>query len=237
MPFEENNLPNSLEELANTFKTFPGVGYRSGLKLALDILDLSPQNQDQLLDKIRLLKQKVGFCTECGFFCEKKISNQQDLASIDLASKDLVTEEPKNLCKICTNKNRNYQQICLLEKPTDVLTIEKSRVFSGRYHVLNKLISPLDNIFAPDTTISSLLEVKIPKYLAKIPENLELILFFKNGFAAEATTAYIKDFLANKGLAKRVRLTRLAQGLPLYFNPDTLDQATMVKALEDRRDI
>ncbi|NJS41142.1 toprim domain-containing protein [Candidatus Gracilibacteria bacterium] len=145
-------------------------------------------------------------------------------------------KQSNSICEICQDETRNSYQLCILEKPTDVLTIEKSQIFRGKYHVLTNLISPLDNIFAENTTISQLVASRIPSLLQK-NNDLEVIIFFRAGFAAEATTAYIKDLLQEKGLLKNLKITKLAQGLPLYYNPDTLDQATMIQALEDRREI
>jgi recombination protein RecR len=173
------------------------------------------------------MRESVHFCNNCGFFAQQE------------------------LCQICQDENRNRWQICLVEKPTDIVSVEKSHVYNGHYHVLNNLISPLDNIFVEDTTIHDLLERRIPELLegsratsqvlpmqvTQQNPTVELIVFFKSGFAGEATIAYIKEALKEKKLDTRVTITRLAQGLPLYYNPDTLDQATMAKALEDRREI
>ncbi len=208
-------LPKPLYELASKLQYFPGVGVRSSQKLALDILELPPEKYGELIESLSSVRQQVTFCKECGFFAD------QALAS--------------GLCDICENTSRKQHQLCLVEKPTDVLTLEKSQIFKGRYHVLTNLISPLDNIFAEHTTLGDLLERRVQDLLASGLPELELILFFKAGFSGDATTAYIKDILVQKQLVERVNITKLAQGLPMYYNPDTLDQATMVRALEDRR--
>ncbi len=214
---------------------------------------------------------------------------------------------PKNkLCQICQNSHRNPFQICLVEKPTDILNIEKSQIYQGFYHVLSKLISPLDRVFVENTRLPDLFERRIPELLEileklnqtilplktsqkmensepkneekseKIPnsrnfqpnsqslklnssqnlkftnsnsqslnsnqnsENLhqiELILFFKTGFSSEATTAYLREKIHQEGWENEIKITKLAEGLPLYYNPDNLDQATMIKALEDRKNL
>lgn len=207
-------LPPAIEELAEKLRTFPGIGKRGSQKLAIDILQLPENRFTELVESLRKVRQRVHFCQNCGFFAEAE------------------------LCEICSNQQRNQWQICLVEAVTDVLTVEKSRSYFGHYHVLRKLISPLDNIFPEDTTIKDLFERRLPT-LWQSCENreVELILFFRAGFAAEATTAYLRQQIKDKALVGKVRLTRLAQGLPLYYNPDTLDQATVAKALEDRREI
>jgi recombination protein RecR len=212
-------LPESLESLAEKLTVFPGVGKRSGLKLALDMLQLNDSDHQALVRSLEEVKEKTTFCSNCGFFAQKN-SSQEEV-----------------LCEICSQKSRNKYQICLVEKPTDIISVEKSNIYNGHYHVLRHLISPLDNIFPEDTTVSNIFEKRVPQLLDNPTQKIELILFLKAGFAAEATTAYLKEIIAHKGLKDKISVTRLAQGLPLYYNTDTLDQATMAKALEDRRSI
>lgn len=204
-------LPLAILELAEKFRSLPGIGVKSSQKIAIDILQLKTEEYDTFISSLSKAKAKTRFCVQCGFFAEK------------------------NLCEICSNKTRNQTQICLVEKPMDILSLEKSEVYGGVYHVLNKLISPLDNVFAENTTI----EVLIARIetLTKTNKEIELILFLKPGFAAEASTAYIKETLSNRNLLKQVQITKMAQGLPLYYNPETLDSGTILQALEDRRAI
>jgi recombination protein RecR len=222
-------LPQPIENLAEKFRNFPGIGFRSSQKLALDILQTDQEDYQELLIALDNMRKSVHFCQKCGFFAQN------------------------NFCDICSNKSRTDWQICLVEKPTDIITLERSESYRGKYHVLQNLISPLENIFPENTTLDDLFEKRIPEVLSsqkfthqiekdtlnKTPEptKLELILFFKVGFSAEATTAYLRENLIQKGWHKQVKITRLAQGLPLYYNPDTLDQATMARALEDRREV
>jgi recombination protein RecR len=204
-------LPLPILDLAEKFRSLPGVGIKSSQKIAIDILQLKSEDYEAFINSLNQAKTKTKFCIQCGFFASK------------------------NLCEICDNKNRNQAQICLVEKPTDILSLEKSEVYRGVYHVLNKLISPLDNVFAENTTIEQL--VQRINYLVKDGVEVELILFLKPGFASEATTAYIKETLTTKGIFEKVNMTKMAQGLPLYYNPETLDSGTILRALEDRREI
>ncbi len=206
-------LPSVIEELAEKLRVFPGIGKKSSQKLSIDVLQLTQNQFDELINSLMNARQKVRFCSNCGFFAQDE------------------------LCEICKNKSRDQRQICLVEKPTDVLIIEKSHNYFGTYHVLKKLISPLDNIFPPDTTIDDLFHRRIKNLLDQSNDNVELILFFRNGFAAEATTAYINQKIKELNLQDKIYLTRLAQGLPLYYNLDSLDQATIAKAIEDRRKV
>jgi recombination protein RecR len=208
-------LPTTIIETINTFKTLPGVGKRGAQKLTLDILESNDELYNQLLINIDTMRKTVKFCSNCGFF---------------------ATE---NLCSICSHALRDSSKICLVEKTTDVLNIEKTGIYNGHYHVLKHLISPIDNIFAQQTTISDFLSRRVQAALdgLKNPnDKLEIIIFFKSGFACDATTAYLRDSLLELGIdTSKISITKLAEGLPLYYNPDNLDQATLVKALEDRR--
>jgi recombination protein RecR len=204
-------LPIAILNLAEKFRNLPGIGNRSSQKMALDILQVKEEDFSSLIIAMQDARNNVRFCNRCSFFAEAE------------------------LCNICSNVHRSKNQICIVEKPTDVISLEKSEIYNGTYHVLNKLISPLDNIFAENTNINKLIE-NITE-LIKDNKEVELILFLKPGFANEATTAYIKEILKNKTLLDKTSLTRLAQGLPLYYNSDTLDSATMIRALTDRREI
>jgi recombination protein RecR len=204
-------LPEPIANLAQSFRKLPGIGIKSSQKMAIDILQMKEDELELLLQSINDTRTKVKFCQKCGYFSENF------------------------LCNICSNENRNHSQICIVEKPTDIIALEKSEIYRGVYHVLEKLISPLDNVFANNTTVDKLLTTT--KEGVAEGKELELILFLKPGFAGQATTIYIKELLTNNNLMNNVKITRLAQGLPLYYNPDTLDNATMIRAIEDRREV
>jgi len=211
-------LPTSIAALTEQIQALPGVGRRGAQKLALDLLQLPNQQFINLDEAISRMRREVKFCHNCGFFAQN-------------------SEISEIKCQICLNSSRGQYQICLVEKPTDVLNIEKTQIYTGLYHVLGNLISPLDNVFVENTSLMDLLDRRIPTLLQNTDKIVELILFFRSGFAAEATTAYLRQVLQERGLHPKVNLTKLAEGLPLYYNPDNLDQATMTKALEDRRGI
>jgi recombination protein RecR len=200
-------LPSSILSLSEKIKLLPGIGTKSSQKMSIDLLQISDLDFKELILTLQNTRSKIRFCKNCGFFAEK------------------------NLCEICSSESRNPRQICIVEKVTDVISLEKSEIYKGTYHVLNRLISPLDNVFAQDTTINELVE-RISS-LKKKNSPIELILFLKSSFSSDATVAYIKEVLKHKKLS--VSITKMAQGLPLCYNPDTLDSATIVRALEDRR--
>ena len=199
-------LPESLIRFSQALQNFPGIGKRSSQKLAMDMLELDEKDYGELLSSLDDARQKINFCSISGVFCEGETS------------------------PMLTDPSRNTNQICLVERPVDVVAFERGDVYTGNYHVLGKLISPLEGVFAEDTNIPKLFE-----RLADTDENIELIIFLKDCFETDATVAYIRENLINSKLSERVTISRLAQGLPLYFNSDSLDSATIVKALEDRR--
>jgi recombination protein RecR len=205
-------LPILIQEVADEFRLFPGVGRKNAQKLALDILNLDPEKFDQLSKLMQAMRQQVHFCQNCGFFAQQQI------------------------CEICTGKNRQDSLICLVENPVDILTLEKAETYKGKYFVLEKLISPLDNVFPENTKIFDLFNRRIQEVL-KTSEKVELIVFLKNSFASESTIAYLKEYIVSQNLSSKVVLTRMAQGLPLYFNPESVDSATVSKALIGRTSV
>lgn len=212
-------LPEVLEEVVSKLKMFPGLGVRSSRKLALDFLQLEKDEYTDLAESIQKMRDEVCFCSKCGFFATKSKTESADNV----------------LCSICSDPKRDDRKICVVEKPTDVLLIEKSQNYNGHYFVLGNLISPLDNVFAENTNIAELFEKRLPPYTNK-NQTIELILFFKAGFSSEATTAYIKERISKMSNI-HIQLSKLAQGLPLYYNPDTLDQATMSLAISERKSV
>jgi recombination protein RecR len=201
-------LPQQLIELSQTLKKIPGIGQKSSQKLAIDLLQLSTEDYSELISNLDSTRNNVKFCQVCGFFAQDQV------------------------CAICSSKIRDQSQICLVEKPTDPLSLEKSDIYRGVYHIINKLISPLDNVFPEHTNVDSLIG-RLENLVTQ--KNVELVLFLKPSFAADTTVAYIQDKLNNSGIMDKIKITRLATGLPLYYNTDTIDQATMIRAFEDRR--
>lgn len=201
-------LPDSIAELADELRSLPGVGKRSSQKLALDMLSLTESDYDTLIEKMKSMRDRVRYCEVSGVLTETPVS------------------------PMLSDTRRNQKLICVVHEPVDVISVEKSGIFHGTYHVLFQLINPLENIFVENTNIPKLID-RIEKTVGSV----ELVFFVKSTFASEATIAYIKKILEEKGLSNRVELTRLAQGLPLHFSTEYLDQATMVKAFEDRRPV
>lgn len=314
------------------------------------------QEKKQILENPQTEKPETESSESDSQITQRNCPNSEKISHISHSYnnylQDFLPIPTSKLCQICQNSHRNPFQICLVEKPTDILNIEKSQIYQGFYHVLGKLISPLDKVFVENTKLPDLFDRRLPELLEilqklnqnifnsnnsqnnsqtwqnstnssqKTSQNLEqfeegfqnsqnldqnnsqsqnsplgekienstssnqtlsnftnlktpnqtqiiqnenektknfnsannsqkigfdsksqnhqqieLILFFKTGFSAEATTAYLREKIYQESWENEIKITKLAEGLPLYYNPDNLDQATMIKALEDRKNL
>ena len=195
--------PKNFEALVESLKKFPGVGEKSAERMALSILDMSLEDIELMREALLNCKKDLHPCSVCGYLTDQEV------------------------CPICSDEARNHSLICVVEDYKSAFAFEKAGNYKGVYHVLNKLISPMDNIGADDINLSS---------LVKRVENLdhpELILALKSSIEGETTTLYIKKIFENKG----VTISRLSYGLPSGAEIDYLDMFTLDKALEDRKKI
>lgn len=193
--------PKDLERLISYFKKFPGIGEKSAERLAMAIIEWK-EEEIQDLSKILIdAKKNLGRCEICGNITDREI------------------------CDICNDETRNKSLICVIEDYKSVFSFEKSGKFNGKYHVLNGLISPMDDIGPEDINLNSL-KMRIGKL-----NNPELILALKPTIEGEATTLYIKKIFENS----KVKVSRLSHGIPIGAEIDFLDNVTLEKALEDRK--
>ena len=159
---------------------------------------------------------------------------------VELFSKSLIDTKTKivrckecnnlsedDLCEICKNKNRNKKVMCVVEEPKNIILIEKLNIFDGYYHVLDGLISPIDGINPEDLNIDALIE-RVKKNKVE-----ELILALKPSIEGETTSLYISKLLESD----KVKITKLAYGIPLGAEIDYVDSLTLEMALENRMDI
>ena len=195
--------PKVLEDLINDFKKYPTIGEKSAERLALATLDLKDE-------EIYNFSQNLINAKKCLYPC--KICNS-------------VTD--KEICDICSSKDRDQNLICVVEDYKSLLSFEKVGNFKGVYHVLNGLISPIDDISPEDINISSLV-----KRVDKL-DNPELILALRSSIEGQTTTLYIKKIFENKN----VSISRLSYGIPMGAEIDYLDVLTLDKALDDRKKI
>ena len=193
--------PKILEELISCFKKYPTIGEKSAERLALATLDLSEDELNNFSNTLIKAKKVLKPCKIC----------------CNLTDKDI--------CDICNDKNRNKNIICVVEDYKSLISFEKAGNYKGVYHVLNGLISPIDNVSPQDINISSLV-----KRIEKL-DKPEIIIALRSSIEGQTTTLYIKQIFENKG----VTISRLSYGIPMGAEIDYLDVLTLDKALSDRK--
>ena len=193
--------PKVLEELISCFKKYPTIGEKSAERLALATLDLSEEEINSFSNTLIKAKKVLKPCKIC----------------CNLTDKDI--------CDICNDENRNKNIICVVEDYKSLISFEKAGNYKGVYHVLNGLISPIDNVSPQDINISSLV-----KRIEKL-DKPEIIIALRSSIEGQTTTLYIKQIFENKS----VTISRLSYGIPMGAEIDYLDVLTLDKALSDRK--
>ena len=192
-----------IQRLITELGRLPGVGGRTAQRLAFHLLRAPSDEALALADAIREVKEKVGLCEVC----------------FNLA------EGPR--CRICLDERRDDDTICVVEEPGDVIPIERTHEFRGRYHVLGGALSPIDGVDPEDLHIAALLD------RVRDGEVREVVLATNPTTTGEATALYIADAL--RAQAADVTVTRLASGLPVGADLEYADEVTLGKALAGRR--
>ena len=193
----------SFSKLIDVFRKMPGVGSKSAVRMAYHILSLSKEETDEIISAITDAKEKIHYCSIC---------------------KNITETDP---CEICSNPKRDSGLLCVMEKPKDVIALEKTREYFGMYHVLHGAISPMDGIGPDDLTIKDL--------LARIANGnfREVIMANSPSIEGEATAMYISKLIKPFG----VKVSRIAYGIPVGGDLEYADQITLAKAIEGRREI
>jgi recombination protein RecR len=192
-----------VERLIDALKHLPGIGQKTAQRLAFHLLRVSPEDAFALSDAIRDAKEKIRECSTC----------------------HNITDT--NPCLYCVGPTRNHQTICVVEEAHNILAIEKTRMYSGMYHVLGGALSPLQGR-GPD-------QLKIKSLVERLKEGtVEEIIMATNPTAeGEATAMYLSKLLKPLG----VRVTRIGVGIPVGADLEYADEVTMLKAMEGRRDL
>ena len=190
-----------IQDLIDELGRLPGVGPKSAQRIAFHIIQLDRVDVSRLAEVLKTVKERVKFCTICGN----------------------ITEE--ELCKICRDPRRDNTSICVVEESKDVIAIEKTREFKGKYHVLGGAISPIDGIGPENLRIRELMqrlaETEIAEVIIATDPNLE----------GEATATYLTRLIKPIG----VKVSRLASGLPVGGDLEYADEVTLGRAFEGRR--
>ena len=196
-------FPASLENLIDGFASLPGIGRKSAQRLAFYILSLPEGEAEAFARSVLEARERVHTCPVC---------------------QNLTEDE---LCPICSSPNRDRSVVCVVSEPRDVLSIERSREFTGLYHVLHGAISPMNRV-GPD-------DLRIKELLTRVAggEIREVIMATNPDAEGDATAMYISRLL--KPL--EIRVTRLGFGVPVGSNLEYADDATLLRALEGRREM
>lgn len=191
----------AVQDLIDELGRLPGIGPKSAQRIAFHILAADPEDITNLTRALTVVKEKVRFCTICG-----NISEQDQ-------------------CRICIDPRRNTEVICVVEEAKDVVAIERTREYRGRYHVLGGAINPIDGI-GPD-------DLRIRELLTRLSDEdiTEIIIATDPNVEGEATATYLVRLLRPMG----VTVTRLASGLPVGGDLEYADEITLGRAFEGRR--
>ena len=191
----------AVQDLIDELGRLPGVGPKSAQRIAFHLLAAEPADVGRLVAALQRVKDEVRFCKTCGNVAE--------------------AEE----CRICQDARRDLSVICVVEEPKDVVAIERTREFRGRYHVLGGAISPIEGI-GPD-------DLRVRELLRRLQDGVvtELILATDPNLEGEATATYLARLIKPMGL----RVTRLASGLPVGGDLEYADEVTLGRAFSGRR--
>jgi recombination protein RecR len=192
-----------MARLIEELKKLPGVGTKSAQRLAFHILRSSDENAELLASAVRDLKAQLRLCSVCN---------------------NITDVDP---CTYCTNPTRNHRLVCVVEEPTNIASVEKTKHFNGVYHVLHGAISPLHGVGPEHLRISNLTR-RVDQ-----GEVDEVILATNPTIEGEATASYLADALKKL----RVKVTRIATGVPAGSDIEYTDEVTMHKAMEGRREL
>jgi len=193
----------AIQDLIDELGHLPGIGPKSAQRIAFHVLAADPADVTRLADSLRTVKEKVRFCETCGNVAE---SSQ---------------------CRICADPRRSDNVLCVVEEPKDVMAVERTREYRGRYHVLGGAIDPMNGVGPDDLRIRQLLtrlgDGKIEEVIIATDPNIE----------GEATATYLARMLSPMGMT----VSRLASGLPVGGDLEYADEVTLGRAFEGRRTV
>lgn len=198
-----NYYAEPISRLINELSKLPGIGPKTAQRLAFYMLHMPKDSVHSLAQAINDARDKIAYCSICG---------------------NLTDVDP---CAICNNPARDASIICVVESPTDVVAMEKTRGYNGLYHVLHGAISPIDGIGPDDIRIKELLE------RLRDGQVKEVILATNPSVEGEATALYISRLIKPMGF----KVTRIANGIPVGGDLEYADEVTIARALEGRREM
>jgi recombination protein RecR len=198
-------LPQPIQELINAFSRLPGIGPKTASRLVFYLLNAPEEQSRELGEALQALRANVVYCQKCFN----------------------ITQAGRVECEICANSARDEQVICVVEEPLDVVALERTEAFKGKYHILHGVLSPIEGIGPDDIKIRELLE------RVRSGDFKEVILATNPSMEGDATAMYLQQQLIRLG----VRVTRLARGLPVGGDLEYADPNTLLRALAGRQEI
>ena len=198
-------IPEPVQRLVEAFSRLPGIGPKTASRLTYYLLRQPPDEANSLADALHDLKARTRFCEVCF---------------------NITEDSP---CPICKSDERDRAVICVVEEPLDVMALERTGSFKGRYHVLHGVISPREGIGPEDLKVHELIE------RVRLGDITELILGTNPGLEGDNTAYWIKRELEANQLSDSVKLTRLARGLPTGADLEYADSVTLMRALQGRQ--
>jgi recombination protein RecR len=198
-------LPGPIQDLINAFSRLPGIGPKTASRLTFYLLTAPDDLSQDLASALSDLKSKTTYCQTCFN----------------------ITDAGMTQCEICTSEDRDQGLLCVVEEPLDVLALERTQGYQGRYHVLRGVLSPIEGI-GPD-------DLKIRELIKRVSggEIREIILATNPSMEGDATAMYLRQQLA----PFEVNVTRLARGLPVGGDLEYADQHTLLRALSGRQEM
>lgn len=189
-----------IDQLVDAFRCLPGVGVKTGQRMAFYLLSRARENGLQLAKLLEQTLREVGHCQTCRTFCETTV------------------------CTICASEQRDNQLLCVVETPADVMAIEQTGIYRGRYFVLMGHLSPLDGI-GPN-------ELGITQFMQRLQGDTieEVVIATNPTVEGEATAHYLADLIT----ARAIRVTRIAHGVPLGGELESIDGNTLARAFSGR---
>jgi recombination protein RecR len=197
------DLAKPMSRLVDELKRLPGVGQKSAQRMAFHLLGAPAEDAERLARSILDMRGRIQLCDRC----------------------NNISEGP--LCGFCSDPNRDKLTVCVVEQPNNIMVIERTRQYQGRYHVLHGALSPLRNVRPEDLKLKNLLE-RLNDDGVK-----EVILATSPTTEGQATAAYLARLLKPLG----VRVTRIGMGIPIGSDLEFIDEATMLESMEGRREL
>lgn len=195
--------PNSIQKLINFMTELPGIGEKSASRMAYSFVNFDKDKLTEFADSLIDIRDNIKDCSICGNITDKDV------------------------CDICSDKNRDNNIIIVVENAKDIILFEKIHINNCKYHVLKGLISPLDGINPEDINIDSLIK------RVHLDNCKEVILALKPSIEGETTMQYIKKLLENTN----IKVTRIASGVPIGADMEYVDSMTLEMAIDERKDI